>query len=161
MADLLDIAPATAVTVVKFDDQRVTVRGVRLDGIASLVSRFPDLKSLVNDGGDSGDIVTRLIAGCGQAAAPIIAAGCDRLGDEKYEKHAAMLPPEYQLKLLGAIFALTFPNGIGSFVEALTSLLNPAGDERAKPKFVKLRWKKSPSTPSPSADTPDSLPIMQ
>ena len=48
MADLLDIAPSTAVEVVKIGDQRIKVRGVSVDAIASIVARFPALKSLAN-----------------------------------------------------------------------------------------------------------------
>ena len=74
MADLLDIAPSTAVEVVKIDGHRVTVRGVSVDAIASIIARFPELKSFINGGlGDS--IVPRLIQGCGAAVGPIIAAG--------------------------------------------------------------------------------------
>ena len=54
MADLLDIAPSTAVEVVKIDGTRIKVRGVSVDAIASIVARFPEVKSLVNGGvGDS------------------------------------------------------------------------------------------------------------
>jgi hypothetical protein len=68
-----------------------------------------------------------------------------------------MLLPEHQMKFLKAIFGLTFPNGIGSFVEELTGLIGGAG-EGAKP--VKIRLRKSPSPSSPS-DEADSLPTLQ
>jgi hypothetical protein len=156
MADLLDIAPSTAVEVVKIDGLRVKVRGVSVDAIASIVARFPELKLLAS--GSSGDsFLPRLIQGCGAAVGPIIAAGCGHLADESYEQHAAMLLPEHQMKFLKAIFGLTFPNGIGSFVEELTGLIGGAG-EGAKP--VKIRLRKSPSPSSPSGEA-DSLPTLQ
>lgn len=156
MADLLDIAPSTAVEVVKIDGLRVKVRGVSVDAIASIVARFPELKLLAS--GSSGDsFLPRLIQGCGAAVGPIIAAGCGHLANESYEQHAAMLLPEHQMKFLKAIFGLTFPNGIGSFVEELTGLIGGAG-EGAKP--VKIRLRKSPSPSSPS-DEADSLPTLQ
>lgn len=157
MADLLDIAPSTAVEVVRVDGKRINVRGVSVDAIASIVARFPELKALVS-GGLGDNLVPRLIEGCGAAIGPIIAAGCGHLADETYEQHAAKLLPEYQLKFLTSIFRLTFPNGIGSFVEALTGLIGGT-DERAKP--VKVRLRKSPSPSSPSADEPASHPTMQ
>ena len=144
MTDLLDIAPSTAVDIVKIDGARVKVRGVSVDAIASIFARFPELRSLVNGGG--GDIVPRLIEGCGAAVGPIIAAGCGHLADEVYEQHAAKLLPEHQLMFLKAIFGLTFPNGIGSFVEALTGLIG-AG-EGAKPVKMRLRSSHSPSSRS-------------
>jgi hypothetical protein len=154
MADLLDIAPSTAVAIVTIDELRIKVRGVSVDAIASIVSRFPAIKSLA-DG--SGDMVSRLIAGCGAAVGPIIAAGCGHGGEEAYEQHAAILLPEQQIKLLRAIFGLTFPNGIGSFVEELTALIGGAGEGA---KTIKIRLKKSPS-PLPTSSDADSRPTMQ
>jgi hypothetical protein len=154
MADLLDIAPSTSVEIVKIDGLRIKVHGVSVDAIASFVSRFPALRSLA-DGGD--DIVSRLIAGCGAAVGPIIAAGCGHRDEEAYEQRAATLLPEQQMKLLRAIFELTFPNGIGSFVGELSALIGGAG-EGAKP--IKLRLRKSPSPSLPSSDA-DSRPTMQ
>lgn len=156
MADLLDIAPSTAVEIVKIDGARIKVRGVSVDAIASIVARFPELKVLVS-GGFGDNIVPRLIAGCGAAVGPIIAAGCGHLADETYEQHAAKLLPEHQVKFLRAIFELTFPNGIGSFVEELTGLIGGT-DEGAK--TVKIRLRKSPSPSSPSADA-GSPPTLQ
>ena len=155
MADLLDIAPSTAVDVVKIDGHRIIVRGVSVNVIASIVARFPALKSLAN--GDAGDIVPRLIAGCGAAVGPIIAAGCGHPDDEQYEQRAASLLPEQQIKFLRAIFGLTFPNGIGSFVEELSGLISGAS-EGAKP--IKLRLRKSPLPSQPLSDA-GSRPTMQ
>jgi hypothetical protein len=155
MADLLDIAPSAAVEVVKIDNHRVKVRGISVDAIASIIARFPELKTLVNGGMDD---VARLIAGCGAAVGPIIAAGCGHLDDEEYEKRTATLLPEHQLKFLKAIFGLTFPNGIGSFVEELTSLIGGASEGA---KVVKMRLKKSPSPSQPSEDESVSNPTIQ
>jgi hypothetical protein len=147
MADLLDIAPSTAVEVVKIDGKRIIVRGLHGDAIASIVSRFPELGLLLGGGGI--DIGPRLIERLGSAIGSIIAAGCGHLGDEKYEQHAGTLLVEYQLKLLQAIIGLTFPNGIASFVKTMTAFL-PGADERARP--VKVRLRKSPSPLPPSSD---------
>jgi hypothetical protein len=155
MADLLDIAPSTASEAVWIDSVRVTVRGISVDAIASIIARFPELKSLIN----GGDIVPRLIEGCGAAVGPIIAAGCGHIADEKYEQHAAKLLPEHQMKFLKAIFGLTFPNGIGSFVQELTGLIGGGAGEGAK-KTVKVRLKNSRSPSSPSSDE-GSRPTLQ
>jgi hypothetical protein len=153
MADLLDIAPSTAVEVVKLDGQRIIVRGLHGDAIASIVARFPELAALLG-GGNAG---TRLIERFGGAIGPIIAAGCGHLGEEKYEQHAGTLLVEHQLRLLKAIIGLTFPNGLAAFVEMVTHML-AATDEAAK--TVKVRLKKSPSPSPPSSDAA-SRPIMQ
>jgi len=155
MADLLDIAPSTAVDVVKIGDQRIIVHGISVDAIASIVARFPELRSIAGSGGD--DIVARLIAGCGAAIGPIIAAGCGHLGEAAYEQRAARLLPGEQIKFLKAILWLTFPNGIGSFLEELTGLMG-GPSEGAKP--VKVRLRKLPSPSLPLSDTA-SRPTMQ
>ena len=80
MADLLDIAPSTAVEVVKIDGKRITVRGLHGNAIASIVARFPELGLLLGGGADIGP---QLIERFGGAIGPIIAAGCGHLGDEK------------------------------------------------------------------------------
>jgi hypothetical protein len=156
MADLLDIAPSTAVEVVRIGENRIKVRGISVDAIASIVARFPGLKSLAS-GDVGGDIILRMIEGCGAAAGPIIAAGCGHLGEEEYERLAGKLLPEYQLKFLRAIFGLTFPNGIGSFVQELTSLFGGAGEAV---KVRKMRSRKLPS-PSPLSSDADSHLTMQ
>lgn len=154
MADLLDIAPATAVEVVRIDGQRIVVRGLHVDAIAVIVARFPELGVLLGNGGNIGP---RLIERFGATIGPIIAAGCGHLGDEKYERHAGSLLVEQQLKLLTAIIGLTFPNGITSVIETMTAFMAGAGDEQ---KTIKVRLKKSPSASPPSSDAA-SLPTMQ
>lgn len=146
MADLLDIAPSTAVEVIRIDGKRIMVRGLHGNAIASIVSRFPELGALL--GGD-GNIGPRLVERFGGAIGPIIAAGCGHLGDERYEQHAGTLLVEDQLRLLKAIIGLTFPNGLASFIETMTALL--AGADEGE-KTVKVRLRKSPSPSQPSSD---------
>jgi hypothetical protein len=153
MADLLDIAPSTAVEVVKIDGNRIIVRGLHGNAIASIVARFPELGLLFGGGADIG---SRLIERFGGAIGPIIAAGCGHLGEEKYEQHAGTLLVEDQLKLLKAIIGLTFPNGMTSFVETVTALLGAGEGEKP----VKVRLRTSPS-PSPLSSDADSRPTMQ
>ena len=146
MADLLDIAPSTACEVVKIEGKRIIVRGLHGDAIASIVSRFPELGVLLGSGDNIGP---RLIERFGSAIGPIIAAGCGHIGDEKYEQHAGTLLAEYQLKLVKAIIGLTFPSGVGSFIEAMMTLMIGAVDEQ---KVIKVRLRKSPSPSQPSSD---------
>jgi len=156
MADLLDIAPSTAVNAVKIADGRwLTVRGLRIDDIAAIAARFPSLVTLLAGGDDVGP---RLIAQLGPAAAPIIAAGGNHPGDEKAERNAAALPLEDQIKLIAAIWKLTFPNGFAPLMEAMVGLMTGAAEEEQK--TVKIRLKKSPSASPPSSGA-DSRPIMQ
>lgn len=152
MADLLDIVPQTAVEVVKFDGHRIKVRGVSIPMMATLISRFPKLKDAIL----SGDML-RLMEGVGSATSAIIAAGCGRLGDAEYEQSVDTLLPEHQLKLLKAIIGLTFPNGIGPFLEELAILMNGPSEEA---KTIRVRFKTSPSI-SPASSAEVSRPTMQ
>jgi hypothetical protein len=152
MADLLDIAPSTSCEAVKLGGQRLVVRGLHADAVASIVSRFPELGMLI--GGLGADVGSKLIARFGQAIGPIIAAGCGHLGDEKYEQHAGTLLLDHQLKLVTAIIGLTFPNGFTAIGDILTAL---AGKQE---KPVKMRLRKSPSASLPSSDA-GSLPTLQ
>jgi hypothetical protein len=156
MADLLDIAPSTAVEAVRISGgERLVVRGLNGNAIASIAARFPALVMLLGGGG--ADVVARLVSQFGSAIGPIIAAGCGHPGDEAAEEIADALLPEDQLKLVLAIYRLTFPNGLSPFVEAMTSLMAGADE---KPKVVRVRLSKSPSASPPSSDEV-SRPIMQ
>jgi len=155
MADLLDIAPSTAVESVKTEVGFIVVNGLHGDAIASIIARFPNLAALLD--GNSAEFGPRLIAQFGSAVTPIIAAGCGHLGDGRYEEAAAKYTIEDQLKLIAAIVRLTFPNGLGSFVKTMTDFLSGT-DERAKP--VKMRLKQS-ELPSQLSSVEDSLPTMQ
>ena len=147
MADLLDIAPSTAVDTVTIGGHRIEVRGLHGDAIASIASRFPNLVALLV-GGDN--VVPRLIGQFGSAIGPIIAAGCGHLGEERYEQRASTLAVEDQFKLVTTIYRLTFPNGLAAFLQAMTSLTAGAADEEQK--VVKIRLKKLPSVSPPSSD---------
>jgi hypothetical protein len=156
MADLLDIAPATAVEAVRISGgQRLMVRGLSGNAIAAIVARFPELVALL--GGTDANFAARLLAQFGAAIGPIIAAGCGHLADDKAEAIASALLPEDQIKLVSAIYRLTFPNGINPVMEAMTGLVNGAADA---PKPVKVRLRKSP-LPSPLSSEAVSHPNLQ
>jgi len=162
MATLLDIAPSTAVEVVVINGQPLTVHGLRVPALASIAARFPDLSFLI--GGTSGMSLPRLIGQLGAATGPIIAASMDELGNEKSEKIASELLAEQQLELVAAIFRLTFPNGLVSFIEKLGTLMTAGAHEGEKvtpqgPVRVRLA-KRSPYASPPSSDT-DFHPNLQ
>lgn len=155
MTDLLDIAPATAVEIVRLTgERRVKVAGLHGNAIAAIAARFPELVTLLAVSSDS--MVPRLVGQFGAAIAPIIAAGCGHLGDEKAEQIAGALLVEDQARLLKAIVGLTLPNGMGSLMETMAGFMTGAEKE----KRVRVRLKKSPSASPPSSEK-DSHPTMQ
>jgi hypothetical protein len=159
MADLLDIAPSTAVEVVKINGQRLTVHSLGANALASLAMRFPDVIAVLFGGGlATADVGRKLFEQLGAAAGPIIAAGCGHLGDEKYEQYAdTAFLLEDQLKLVTAIIGITFPNGFGFLDETVKRFTGAAGGGA---KTYKVRLRKSPSPSPPSSDAA-SRPNMQ
>ena len=158
MVDLLDIAPSTTCEVVKIDGNRVIVRGLNGNAIASIMSRFPKLMLLLG-GGALDNSWPQLIGQLGNAIGPIIAAGCGYLEDEQRERWGNNRSLPEQLKLLKAIWGLTFPLGLASFVEEITSVVGDM-DEGATAKVFKVRLRKSPSS-SPSSFDAASHPNLQ
>lgn len=150
--DLLDIAPATNVAVVKIDAEReMEVRGFPINEMASIIVRYPLLITIFK-GGPGDEAIPQMIMDCAASVGPIIAAGTGHFADEAYEQHAASLPVSVQVKLLKAIMGLICPNGIGSFVVDLTTLLMIGSPEGAVEKPVKMRSRILPSASQPSSD---------
>jgi hypothetical protein len=144
MADLLDIAPSTAVDAVTVagEPEPIDVRRLNVDDIAALVRRFPSLVVVLDGGGAA--------ALPGQAIAAVIAAGCGYPGNAKAEAKAGSYLVEDQFKLLNAILRLTFPNGISPVMQEVEVLGRLLGGAPEAPKAMKMRLKQSPS-PSPAS----------
>jgi hypothetical protein len=151
MADLMDIAPSTAREVLKIDGARLVVRGLNAPEMAAILARFPDIIVLAAGGNFN---VAKLIGQVGQAIGPIIAAGFGQLGKEESEQRASEFSAETQMDLITAIWGLTFPKGLDSFVSKLTALLTgmaPGVGGGAKPIKVRLKPSRSPSQNSSDA----------
>ncbi len=141
MAGLVDIAPI--VEKVTICGTVIEVPGVSAEGIAVLLSRFPELRKLLT--GVTVDSDALLKAGPGALAA-ILAAGTGVPGDEAAETAAARLSLGDQTDLLTAILRVTLPGGLDPFVEKLTSLgliLAPTGAAGAGVRSGKGRGSKS------------------
>ena len=157
MADLLDITPTRAAQVVWINGTRIVAHGLNVKAVSSIVARFPKIAGLLVGGAlESTDTAWRFVREFGEATAPLIAAGCGHLNDEKYERFADdQLALEDQVKLVAAIIEATCPNGYGFFLEVIAKLRAP----REEAKVRKIRLRKSPS-PSPPSSEPASRQIM-
>jgi hypothetical protein len=119
MVSLIDIADQTKTVRVREKD--VTVYGLSAADIALLLGRFPELRMIVS--GRQADITPdMMIKMAPSAVAAAITAGTGHGGDEKHEAIAARLAAGDQLELLAVIFELTFPAGVGPFVQRLDAL---------------------------------------
>jgi hypothetical protein len=148
MSDLLDVLPNTAVESVKVGSQFVIVRGLNARELGMIVSRFPNLASMLR----GIDLSSKLVEQLGGAIGPVIAAGVGKLGDEKYEQHAERFLIEDQFRLAMAIIRLTFPKGFGPFVKMVWTEM--AGDEGAKPIKMRVRAGRSISQDSSAEASP-------
>lgn len=124
MVSLTDIAPSFRTVKVGKDD--VTVYGISAEGVAYLLTHYPELIQII---GGAVSITPDLLAKTApKAIASLIAVGCGCLGDgmPKAEQNAARLSVETQLDFLEAIIDATVPGGIAPFVERLGSWLESA-----------------------------------
>lgn len=138
MVGLLDIAPLAREVPVA--GQNVAVTGVSAAGVAALLQRFPELKSIMAGRGtlDAESLFTLVPS----AIASIIAAGCGYPGNEEAEAKASTLVAEDQMSLLMAIVEMTLPKGVGPFLDRLMGIVGQFEDASAKIPDIK--------SPSPS-----------
>lgn len=117
MASLLDIAKVAR--KVDVGGVELEVYGISLQSFASLMVRFPELGKLM-----SGYKLEQaeLMKMAPEAVGAIIAAGCGELGNPEAEKAAANLGLGPQTDVIAEVLRLTFPKGVGPFVEKLEGL---------------------------------------
>lgn len=114
MVSLLDIAPQTV--QVHVNGSAVDVSGISAEGIVSLLQRFPELRKLISGKGIEIEDMVNLAPGI---IAAVIAAGTGSIANAEAERIAANLAVEMQVEFLTKIGELTFPGGVGPFVERL------------------------------------------
>lgn len=117
MAGLLEIANVPRTVPVLGRD--IEVCGVSAHAVATLMARFPEVGKMF-----SGIEVKKedLYKMGPEVIAALIAAGCNKAGDPAAEAVAAGLGVGDQLELMDEILRLTFPRGVGPFVEKLEAL---------------------------------------
>lgn len=119
MAGLLDIGPLTRIETVRGKD--VEVKGVSGEELFHLLDSFPELRKLFSGGGATLK-PEQLVKQVPVAVAAIIAAATGTPGDKKAMEVARTLSVGEQAQLIVAIWDLTFPKGVQSFIAALEGL---------------------------------------
>lgn len=129
---LLEIANVER--TVEIRGKKVAVTGVSALGIAQMMARFPEFGKMLSgmklDNLDLAKMAPR-------ALNAFIAAGCGNPADDAAEEIAGKLGVGEQLELIDEILRLTFPRGVGPFVERLKAMgvlealgtVAPAGQE--------------------------------
>ncbi len=146
MVGLLDIAPV--VDTVEVNGEQVSVPGISVHGIVSLLQRHPVLQDAMS----KGITAQNLMATGPDAVAAIIAAGCGNPGNEQVEQIAKTLNMQAQIDLLVAIIRRTMPKGPVPFAESLNRLMATFNDPVDLIQSKIEQMKASPKTSKPLSD---------
>jgi hypothetical protein len=157
MLSLLDVLPRHE--RVDIGNGEIDVFGISGEDIAKLLERYPNaLQQMANSGGKPGGIepglLGALVAACqrdGDAASSLI-------GNEIVEGRARTLGIGAQMKILQSIGRCTFPDGVGPFLEAITSILSST---QAATRVIVRVASKAPGTTSPPPPKPSEPPATQ
>jgi hypothetical protein len=146
MASLLDIGPLTE--DVEIHGVKLTVQGLSAGHLFQLFNDFPDMRKLLdNKNGDPKEIFLSLAP---ELIAKIIAMVTGSPHDKQAEMQAMALGAGDQLAIMLAMQRLSFPNGIGPFVDGVTKLMTSTSEMSvALPKT---------GSPNPSASSTTSSP---
>lgn len=129
MASLLDIVNLTETVKVRGVDLEVS--GVSAGDLFRLITRFPEFKEMIG-GNSSGITPEKLVSLGSDVAATIIAMVTGSSGNLQAEAKAKQLSAGEQVEIVSVGFKLTFPRGIGPFVDQLTSLAASISPEKTQ-----------------------------
>lgn len=147
MTSLLDIGDISRKVVIRGKEMEVV--GISGETFLHLLTDFPEIQKVMAGAAHKID-PTDLMRQVPAAVAAIIAAATGTPGDKKAEARARILSLGEQTEILKEVWELTFPKGIGPFLEALDALKGVATVQDAVP-----------DTPSPEQLKPSSPPDMQ
>jgi hypothetical protein len=149
MTSLLDIGDLTEEVEVR--GVKLTVRGLTAGHVFQLFSEFPDMRKAF-DGKTLLNLGPELLA-------KIIAMGLGHPRDKDIEARAMSMGAGDQIVIIAAMQRLTFPDGIGPFVEQITKLMTSVSTPSLS------RFSSNSTTRSPAAssallqmDTPGMMP---
>jgi hypothetical protein len=154
MVGLLNIAPMRRKVPIKTETENgdpltvnIPVPGISAYGISTLMQKFPEVRKLLadrklDDEDLSADNVMKLAP---KVVAAVIACGLGYPDDEEHEKWASQFGASDQLDFIEAILDVTFKDGLGPFVEKLSSIglraqampANPASVDGGKDQATK------------------------
>lgn len=152
MVSLVDLAEMKA--NVKIRGQDVEVSGVTADTLVRLMTEAPEIRRVLAGKALGEELAQNLLMQGPHIVAVIIAAGCGHGNDEKQIAGAKKLTVGEQAMLLNKIIEVTFPQGLGVFLDGLADLLQNSAPQSAagpiKEAVTKLR---AQSATSQSEDT--------
>lgn len=114
---LLEIS--NVVRTIEIRGKNVEVTGISALGIAQMMARFPEFGKMLSGVKLENLDVAKMAP---RALAAFLAAGTGTPGDTKAEEVAGNLGVGEQLELIDEILRLTFPRGVGPFVDKLKAM---------------------------------------
>ena len=124
MTTLLDIGPLTE--EVEIRGVKLTVHGLSAGHLFQLFNDFPDMRKLLDKKeGDPKEIFMSLAP---ELIAKMIAMATGSPHDKQAEMKAMALGAGDQLAIMLAMQRLSFPNGIGPFVDGVTKLMTSTSE---------------------------------
>lgn len=160
MSGLIDLAPLTEEVVLgPGPKQRLTVSGLTVDDIFFLVRAFPEVKALLER--RLKDITPeRMMEAAPKTLATIVACATGERDNDKAVNAAQRLNADATLKILGVIFKLTFPEGVGPFVRSLQGLQASFGASTSPPQAASNTTSSGDATEANGRSASNSLPPM-
>lgn len=151
MVDLLDIVGAAAPDFIMVRGQKLPVTGVPAVVVARILRDFPELQVALTEKSLEKVDVGGLAAKAPEEVSKFIAAGLGHYGEPDYEAAANKLSISEQLLIIAKIVEVTFPGGIGPFVESLANLVEKATAEAGALKVKAPSTNSRPASPSSAA----------
>jgi len=123
MTSLLDIGPLTE--EVEIRGTKITVQGLTAGHIFQLLSEFPDMRKMFETSTDASpqSVMLQLAP---DLIARIISVATGSPGDSAVEAKAKTMGAADQLAILSAVQRLSFKDGIGPFIDQISSLMGAA-----------------------------------
>jgi hypothetical protein len=104
--------------------RRIEVNAVSAEDIIPLLVRFPEFRMLMDKDRAAEITPERLVKMSPEALGAVLASCTGTPGNEEAEANARKLGLGNQLKILKAAIPISFPEGLGPFVEDLRSLVD-------------------------------------
>jgi hypothetical protein len=118
MSSLLDIGPLT--DQVEIRGNKITVQGLSAGHLFQLFNDFPEMRKMFDSKGDAKEVFLSLAP---ELIAKVIAMATGKPHDKQAEMQAMALGAWEQGVILLAVQQMTFPRGIGPFVDMVTKLM--------------------------------------
>lgn len=125
MTSIMDIGPLSDSVTLRGKD--IEVQGIGADALVLLLDKFPDLHKAIGTRQDL--TATDFIKFGPDIVCAVIAVGCGIEVNEASTNKLKTLTIGEQMEVLTPILRMTFPRGFHSFVEALSLVVEGAGQQ--------------------------------